>query len=555
MDNNHMNLKMNNNPMMLQNQINYFNNNEMNMNNPMLNQMVYPMMNMNSPMLNLNNQINNHMNNPIMNQMKSQINNPMNNPKMNNPMLNQMNYMNNNMMKNNQMNNPMINTNNQINNTMLQKMNNPMLNQMNYMNNNIMKNNQMNNPMMNQMGNTMMNMNNNMMNTNNLMNNIMLNQMSNLMMNINNMINQMNIPINDINSPIMGQNNNNIFKANYNLSTDQMRLIKLIFKFYEDHKDSNKNVFMNFEHPQQVKSLINHLFPNYSELKQIYDDDNDKNNILGELLPYIHEEKKIIKFINSNKILYNIKIPCSITKSDLYGIAELYKGMMLSNILLIHNNNILNNDESSIEDISNGDSIIIIEDRIYPDNSYYLSIQKKYKNNNKKINVIFKEFRSLIGTHNFVLSGMTTITEMINSINLFFGLDYRNLRLMYNMITIEPKETTISNYFMREMLTLTGIKKQNERNLTECRIIGKNISAKLLNDKNEEKYKVVVGRLNNTKVLFCPDLDHGFGFFKDNLRGLYNIYINNKEIKYEDNQSFSSLGIKEDFVCRVKLKK
>ena len=554
MDKNLMNLMKINNPLLLQNQSNYFNNNEMTMNNPILNQMVYPM---NSPMLNLNNQMNNQMNNPILNQMKTQINNPMMNQinrQMKNPIMNQMN----NQVKN-QMNILMMNQ-------MLNKMNNPMLSQMNYPIKNM---NNINNPMMNQMDNTMMNMKNNMMNTNNLMNNTMVNQMNNLMMNMNIMMNQMNNPINNINCPIMFQNNNNIFnqecimnsnkieeEANYNLSADQMRLIKLIFKFYEDHKDTNKNIFMNFKHPKQVKSLINHLFPNYSELKQIYDDDNDKNNIFGELLPYIHEEKKIIKFINSNKMLYNIKIPCSIKKSDLYGIAELYKGLTLSNIILIHNNNILNNDESSIEDISNGDSIIIIEDRIYPDNSYYLSIQKKYKNNNRnQINVVFKEFRRLLGTHNFVLSEMVTLTEMINSINLFFGLDYRNLRLMYNMRTIESNETTISNYFTGYLVNVTGIKKQNERNLTECRIIGKNISAKLLNDKNKEEFKVVVGRLNNTKVLFCPDLDHGFGLFKDNLRGLYNIYINNKEIKYEDNQSFSSLGIDQDFVCRVKLKK
>ena len=52
MDNHPMNLMMNNNPLILQNQINDFNNNEMNMNNPMLNQMIYSVTNMNNPMLN-----------------------------------------------------------------------------------------------------------------------------------------------------------------------------------------------------------------------------------------------------------------------------------------------------------------------------------------------------------------------------------------------------------------------------------------------------------------------------------------------------------------------
>ena len=514
-DNHLMNLMMNNNPLMFQNQINYFNNNGMNMNNPILNQMIYPMKNINSPMMNMNNQ----MNNPLKNQMSmnNQKNNQMNN-QMNNPMIHQMN---------NQMNIPMLNI--------------------------------MNNPMLNQMNSQMNNMKNNMINTNNQMNNpkIQIN---------NNMMIQMNNPINNINCPIMGQNNNNNifnqgynynFNNNLNLNTNQMKLINLIFKFYEEHKDSNKNIFMHFEHPQQVKSLINHLFPNYSELKQIYDDDNDINNIYGELLPYIHEEKKIIKFINSNKMLYNIKIPCSISKSDLYGIAQLYKGQPYTYFILIHNNVILNNDDSSIEDISNGDSIIIIEDRIYPDKSYYLSIQKKYENNQnrKKINVVFGEIQGLLENHNFILSHMTTVTEMIYSIYLFFGLDYRNLRIIFNGITVEPNETTIINYLKRrDCANIQGYKKQNDRNLTDCKLIGKVIIATLLNDKNKEEIKVKVGRLNNTKVLFCPEIGHGFGHYKKILRKVYNIYIDNIEIKYEDNQSFSSLGIKEDFVCRIKLK-
>jgi len=594
-DNNLIYQMMNSNPLIFQNQINYFNNNGINMDNPMINQMNTLMMNMNNqmnnPINNMNNQMlknmmNMNMNNPMMNQM----NNPIEN--MNNPMLNM----------NNQITNPMMNINIQMNNPMLNQMNNPMMNQINNsmnnlnnnmindnqmnnlmknMNNNMMNNNQMNNHMINQMNNILMNMlmnnnqmNNTMMNMNNQMMNSKINmtninnteiKLENPMMNMNNnMMIKMNNHINDINCPIMGQINNNIFNQGYNynlnnnlnLSEKQMKLIKLIFKFYEDHKDSNKNIFMNFDHPQQVQSLINHLFPNYGELKQINDDDNDKYNIYGELLPYIHEEKKIIKFINSNKMLYNIKIPCSISKSDLYGIAELYKGLNYTNIILIHNNNILNNDESSIEDISNGDSIIIIEDRIYPDKSYYLSIQKKYENNNKnKINIVFNEFRRLLGTHNFVFSEITTITEMIYSIYLFFGLDYRNLRLMHNMMTIEAKETNIYNYFLKpQMVNILGLKRQNDRNLTECKIIGKAISAKLLNDKNEEEFKVIVGRLNNTKVLFCGKIDHGFGWFKDNLRGLYNICIGNIEIKFENNQSFFSRGIKEDFACRIKLK-
>ena len=70
-----------------------------------------------------------------------------------------------------------------------------------------------------------------------------------------------------------------------------MKLINSIIKFYKDNEFSNKNQFMNFDHPSQIKSLINKLNPNYSEYKQI--NENDDNNIIGELFPYINEPKKI----------------------------------------------------------------------------------------------------------------------------------------------------------------------------------------------------------------------------------------------------------------------
>ena len=70
---------------------------------------------------------------------------------------------------------------------------------------------------------------------------------------------------------------------------------------------------------------------------------------IGVLFPFIKEPKKLIKFINSNYIIYHIKIPIFIKKSDLYAIASLYKWLFYSNMILIHNNQNLENDESSIE--------------------------------------------------------------------------------------------------------------------------------------------------------------------------------------------------------------
>ena len=50
--------------------------------------------------------------------------------------------------------------------------------------------------------------------------------------------------------------------------------------------------------------------------------------------------------------------------------------------------NILEEDESSIECISDGDFIIIIEDRYYPDDEYFLYLKEKNFENDENINIV-----------------------------------------------------------------------------------------------------------------------------------------------------------------------
>ena len=93
---------------------------------------------------------------------------------------------------------------------------------------------------------------------------------------------------------MMGNNNidnskqNKIQNSNNknNLDSNQKELLNLIIKFYQD----NGNHFMNYSHPNQIKSLLNHLNPNNSEFK--------KSNYIEDILSYVNEDKKIIKFIN-----------------------------------------------------------------------------------------------------------------------------------------------------------------------------------------------------------------------------------------------------------------
>ena len=315
--------------------------------------------------------------------------------------------------KNNNMN--QINNFNEFDNPMLNQYTqiNPMLNQMGNFNPGI--------PMLNQMGN--FNQNNPMLNQMN----IMLNQMSLMLNQMNLMLNQMNLVKNQMNScdqnnsklnidinymnlikfqvnEIMKKINEKVNEINEkmkeieeinkekrkkeaiqninlnNLNENQKELIDSIIQFYKE----NRNDYMNFDNPYQIKNLIYFLSLNYVKL--------DITNNIEDPLYYIEEPKKIIKFINSDYKEYKVNIPKSITKFDLYSIAQKYKSFKnnlkylsgdYSNILLIYNNLILNRDETSIECIKENDIIIIVEPRnflmIHIINLYKRELKRKDK--------------------------------------------------------------------------------------------------------------------------------------------------------------------------------
>ena len=111
----------------------------------------------------------------------------------------------------------------------------------------------------------------------------------------------------------MMQNNNNINmmqnQNNINIPQNQKHFVDEIIKFYQE----NEMNFMNYEEKYQIMKLLNHLNPQYSFL--------EKGNDIEDPLYYVHEKKKLIKFVNCNFRLFNVKVPVSINKKDLYSIA------------------------------------------------------------------------------------------------------------------------------------------------------------------------------------------------------------------------------------------
>lgn len=249
----------------------------------------------------------------------------------------------------------------------------------------------------------------------------------------------------------------------------------------------------------------------------------------------IQEDKIVIQFINRNKVLYKVRIPVSINKSDLYSIAEKYKSFYLNNILLIHKNSIIDKDESSIKFISNGDTIIIVEDRYYQDNTYYNSL---IENNNSK-DMINIELSGDI-SHKFIFPENITFSEMKKAI--YFSIDKDNRELLFYDYRSVNDNDKIKEIFKNKITKINTF------------INGKIIGGAILNYGKKINLNIIPGDLvveigilnSNKKLLSFVELMIG--------QKVKKIYIKEKEINITEEKSLISLGIKEDCKnCKVEL--
>ena len=382
-----------------------------------------------------------------------------------------------------------------------------MLNQMNYYN--------QDSPMLNQM--SYCNQNNQMLNQ---MNQMMAQMM--MIQNMNNMIQNIN-KMNEIKQEKRIKEMIQNINLN-NLNKNQMELINSIIKFYEE----NGNEYMGFDYPYQIKNIVYLLSLNYSKL--------DKSDNIEDPLYYIEEPKKIIRFINSDYKEYKVNIPLSITKYDLYSIAQIYRCLnnagIHSNILLINNNIILNRDETSIECINNNDIIIIIESRNFPDDSYYKSLQKRTV---EKGNVSF--LLSSGKKINKIFPNDIKVYELYKSINLEFGLDINAYKLLFNGETLKVNDHRDGSILFG--LTLIFIEKQN---LFTGFLFGKIVLA-TININKKIKFSKKIGILHSVKDL----IEETQNIIAP--KKLKELKIGNKVIERDDTMSLLSLGIKNDFFC------
>ena len=300
----------------------------------------------------------------------------------------------------------------------------------------------------------------------------------------------------------------------------------------------NMNMNMNMNMMNNQNFINPNNFNQNMNLNQI-NQNLENNNYVEDVLPYINEPKKILKFStisnNSNGNYITVKLPNSITRSDLYSIAKKYQTDYCSDIILSYNNYLLKNDNSTIEGIPENSIINIIEDVDYPDDSYYNNLMKK---NEKEEKIRFGFFLPSGKIKYLIFPNNITFSEMEKAAFSKLSLNTKSTRILdLPKDKNEKLNTLINNYCFP---------------VDECHSInshwgfGKIINAKI-KDINEKELSVFqIGTLNSTLQLYknaetlCS-------------RKVKKLSIKNKLIERENIKSLASIGINEDFECIVEL--
>lgn len=226
-------------------------------------------------------------------------------------------------------------------------------------------------------------------------------------------------------------------------------------------------------------------------------------------------------------------MPISIDKQALYSIASLFKSRLYTKFLLVYMNCILYEDESSIDSISDGDFIIIIENIYYLDDSYFNSY--KISEGNCK-NVIKMNY---IPIHNMIVPDNTKLSKIYKALLFHFGCDYN---FHYRSHRLYERDPYIDNIEVIERSSIECIQKDFSR--TYFPILGK-----IINLKTTFKDK------NRTILFNCPD-SFNVGILNSikelvkyieflNYAKIKGFYLDEKQISFEEDKSFSSFGIKE----------
>ena len=368
----------------------------------------------------------------------------------------------------------------------------------------------------------------------NYMNNMMynhMNVMNNHMNVMNNHIYMMNNHINNMNNQNMGNNPNMMNNQNMENNPNMMN---------NQNMGNNPNR-MNYQNMENNPNMMN------NENMRNNNNEEDNNNRFEDVYPYINENKMqiILEGVNNQRVY--ILIPTSLKSNELYYTARKYRNIILdkysfSKIKLYHNNILLNDDDTSIEFIHNGDTICMRK-------SISLSYQNNFQNNHNSpmINIIF-----LFNGEHFCRAFPINISirqMFIIIFEEFFEEVERNfIYFYYNASTIDTEDNTLlSNFFSYPNLN-QNIEIRNCFNILED-LPGKIFKVSIQNNRNLE-LNFKVGTLEQIKS-FRRRINQEIENLINN--PILNPGAGEIELNEDDERTFSSIGIRDDCTCKVEL--
>jgi hypothetical protein len=292
-----------------------------------------------------------------------------------------------------------------------------------------------------------------------------------------------------------------------------------------------------------------------------------ENHDYGDIFPYISCEKKTIIFevyklfqdfyrydnySNLNKIL----IPSFINKNELYIIANKFKAHEFSDIELYLKDNFLENDESSIECILNGD-IIRIKEELDLDFFYIKNLINNFYKYSKKIKIKFIYYFAMKNREIILkIPSQITIKQLIEAcmIKIRMPFKYKNQIIFFdsfNNILFYEDYNLIINRGIYNNSIIKGCRIDTDNN--NDNIKGLKLDVRILDNKNNIIINMKIGSLDQIKTFYNNLELQIVGKFNKILTKVI-IFPENIELTDYDERVFSQIGIRKDFICYMETK-
>lgn len=312
-----------------------------------------------------------------------------------------------------------------------------------------------------------------------------------------------------------------------------------------------QNMMINLMNYQMQMNQNNQMMPNGMPymMQNVMQNNINQNQVQNEpfeidvnfiSLYGIQDPIKILKFKNvSNNKIYKATISQYFTKSDLYWLIKNYE----NNFILIYKDDVLENDESDIDDIPDGTTIDVYnkaKEGYHIKNLYYNYLLEKYKSSFK--NIVFSDINGK--SFSIYFPSNISISQMIKVLK--FEFKYKDDAFyLYNDEKLKDNDNSklSQKMYNSQNVRITIIDSSSLKCGFGTRKIIKAII--LVKDKNIVK---------TTNVERFYSINYLISKIEDSINSkIKSLYIEDKQINLNNEKTIASLGIKDDFICTVEI--